>query len=367
MSNFYALIMAGGSGTRLWPLSRTHRPKQALQLVDQRTMFQHAVDRLEGLLPLDRVLVVTSQEYVPILSAQVPEIPRENFIVEPMAQGTAGAIGLATMHLLHRDPTAIMVVLTADHFIQDITQFRTALTAAANVAGQGHVVTLGIQPTYPSTGFGYIHRGELRQTNEGFDVFEVEAVVEKPDLPKAKEFLASGLYSWNSGMFIWQVSRIRHEFERQMPALYAQLQTIANAIGSPDYESIVGEVWPTVHRETIDYGIMEHCPDVMVIPVDIGWTDIGDWEAVYRMGQHDANENVVVGAELVVVDSSGILVHNDRPQPKAGKKKVVAAIGVQDIVVIDTEDALLICGRERAQDVRTVVDKLNANDQSSYL
>jgi len=369
MSNFYALIMAGGSGTRLWPLSRSHRPKQALQLVGNRTMFQHAVDRLQTLLPMERILVVTAEEYVSILSAQVPEIPIDNFIVEPMARGTAGAIGLATVHLLHRDPTATMAVLTADHFIQDINRFRSALTVAAHAAAQGHVVTLGIQPTYPATGFGYIRRSGRGETIEGFDVFEVQAFVEKPNLETATEFLSSGLYSWNSGMFIWQVSRIMTEFRQQMPALSQQLETIANAIGASDYNRVIGQVWPQVRKETIDYGIMEHCSDVMVIPVDIGWTDIGDWEAVYQIGHHDSCDNLAVGADMVTVDSSGVLVQNDPPASASceGKKKVVATIGVQNIVVIDTEDALLICSRNRAQDVRAVVDALREKYRGDYL
>ena len=367
MSNFYALIMAGGSGTRLWPLSRFHRPKQALQLVGQRTMFQHAVDRLSGLLPVERILVATAQEYVPTLSAQVPEIPQANFIVEPLARGTAGAIGLTTVHLLHRDPEATMVVLTADHFIRDVPRFRSALLAAADQAAKGHVVTLGIRPTFPSTGFGYIRRRGAARECLGFEAFEVETFVEKPNLATAQEMLSTGLSSWNSGMFIWRAARIMVEFRRQMPALSQQLDTIAASIGTPDYDKVIAEIWPQVRKETIDYGVMEHCPNVLVIPVDFGWTDVGDWEAVYQIGEHDAQENQVVGADVVTIDSRGILVQHDPPGKNGDKVKLVATIGVDDIAVIDTEDALLICARDRAQEVRALVDELRARKMDAYL
>ncbi len=367
MSNFYALIMAGGSGTRLWPLSRSHRPKQALRLVGDRTMFQHAVDRLQSLLPADRVLVVTAREYVPVLSEQVPEIPSDNYIVEPMARGTAGAIGLASIHLQRRDRSAVMAVLTADHYIERVDRFRAALAAAVEVANAGHVVTLGIQPTYPSTGFGYIRRRLSVDSKMDFDVYPVEALVEKPDLDRATKFVDSGLYSWNSGMFIWQVERIMGEFKRQMPGLHRQLQAIGQSIGQPDYERVVSEVWPQVQKQTIDYGIMEHCPDVMVIPVDIGGTDIGDWEAVYRLRDPKSGENVSVGAELVEIDTAGTLVQCDQATGAGKRPKIVATIGLKDVVVIDTPDAVLICARDRAQDVKAIVERLQISGKDDYL
>jgi mannose-1-phosphate guanylyltransferase len=359
VSNFYALIMAGGSGTRLWPLSRQNRPKQAIELIDNRTMFQHAVDRLDTLLPPEQVLVVTARDYVEVLASQVPNVPRENFIVEPMARGTAGAIGLATIHLMRRDPEAVMAVLTADHYIRYVDKFRRALTVAVQVAGEGYLVTLGIEPSFPSTGFGYIRRRERIGAMGGFDVYGVDSFVEKPNAARAVEFLETGLYSWNSGMFIWQVSRIMAEFARQMPALYGQLQTIEAALDTPRHAEVLAEVWPQVRKETIDYGIMEGAEDVGVIPLDIGWTDIGDWAAIYELHRPDEAGNVVVGADHVGVGTRSSFIQDG--------KKLIATIGLEDMIIIDTDDAILICTRERAQDVKLLVEQLEKTGRTALL
>ena len=359
VSNFYALIMAGGSGTRLWPLSRQGLPKQAIELIDNRTMFQHAVDRLETLLPPEQVLVVTAREHAEVLAAQVPHIPTQNFIIEPLARGTAGAIGLAAVYLRQRVEDAVLAVLTADHYIRDVNKFRHTLSAAAHVAREGAIVTLGIHPSFPSTGFGYIRRGSQVRQADSFEVYAVDRFVEKPDAARAQEFLESGLYSWNSGMFIWQVGRIMAEFARQMPAFYAQLQTVEAALGSPREAQVLAEVWPQVRKETIDYGVMEGAQNVVIIPVDIGWTDIGDWAAIYAL--HQANEagNVVVGAQHVGVGTSSTFI-------QAGKK-LVATIGLEDVIIIDTDDALLVCARDRAQDVKLIVEQLQKDGRTEYL
>jgi mannose-1-phosphate guanylyltransferase len=358
-SNFYALIMAGGSGTRLWPLSRQSQPKQAIELIDSRTMFQHAVDRLDSLLPPERVMVVTAREYVEVLASQVPDIPRENFIVEPMARGTAGAIGLATVHLRHRDPEAVMAVLTADHYIRDVNQFCCALSAAVQVARDGPLVTLGIEPSFPATGFGYIRRHERMSQVQDFDVCAVDSFVEKPDAARAAEFLESGLYSWNSGMFIWRISSVMDEFARQMPDFYVQLEVIESALDTPRQDEVLGEVWPQVRKETIDYGVMEGAKDVVVIPVDIGWTDIGDWAAICQLHQPDEQGNVVVGANHIGVGTRSSFIQ--------GGKKLIATIGLEDIIVIDTEDAMLICTRDQAQDVKLIVEQLQEEGKVEYL
>ncbi len=359
MSDFYALIMAGGSGTRLWPLSRQNQPKQAIELIDHRTMFQHAVDRLDTLLPPERVLVVTAREHVEALAAQVPSVPPENFIIEPMARGTAGAIGLAALHLQRRDPEAAMAVLTADHYIRDVDKFRRVLSVAVRAAREGHIVTLGIEPSFPSTGFGYIRRRERMQRIDGFDLYAVDAFVEKPDAARAAEFLATGLYSWNSGMFIWQISRIMAEFARQMPGFYAQLQTIGAALDTSREAEVLAEVWPQVRRETIDYGIMEGADDVIVIPVDIGWADIGDWAAVYQLHCPDEAGNVVIGTDHVGVETRASFIH--------GRQKLIATVGLKDVIVIDTDDVVLICARDRAQDVKLIVEQLKREGRVEYL
>ncbi len=351
--------MAGGSGTRLWPLSRQNRPKQAIELIDNRTMFQHAVDRLDSLLPPEQVLVVTAHEYVEVLAAQVPQVPRENFIVEPMARGTAGAIGLASLYLKRRAPDAVMAVLTADHYIRYVDGFRRALAAAAQVAGEGYLVTLGIEPSFPSTGFGYIRRRERIGGMDGFDVYAVDSFIEKPDAVRAVEFLETGLYSWNSGMFIWQVTRVMTEFARQMPDLYDQLQAIEAALDTPRQEEVLAEVWPQVRKETVDYGIMERAEGVAVIPVDIGWTDVGDWAAIYELHQPDEVGNVVVGADHIGVGTRSSFIQ--------GSEKLIATIGLEDLIIIDTDDAILICARDRAQDVKQIVEQLEKDGRTEFL
>lgn len=355
---FYALIMAGGFGTRLWPLSRRDRPKQSLTLVGGRTMFEHAVDRITPLLQPEQVFVVTGAEHVASLAAQAPDLPPENFIVEPVGRGTAPAIGLGAIHLRRQDPEAIMAVLTADHFIVDAATFRQVLTAAAQVAEYGYLVTLGIKPSFPSTGYGYIKQGESLNAVEDFPVFQAERFTEKPSLETALHMVESGEYSWNSGMFIWHVDRIMEEFQRQMPDFYVQLAEIEATLGTSGYEATLGRVWPQVVKQTIDYGVMEGAEDVAVIPVDIGWSDVGSWSNLSGLLPADEDGNTVVGLHMGI-DTRDTLVF--------GGKRLVATIGLEGMVIVDTEDALLICPSEREQEVRAIVRRLEQEKRGEYL
>jgi mannose-1-phosphate guanylyltransferase len=291
----YALIMAGGSGTRLWPLSRQQHPKQALQLAGERTMFQMAVDRLLPLFSPANILVVTRADYAEILGAQTPTLPSGNFIIEPEGRGTAPAIGLAAAHIQHRDPEAVMSVLTADHFIAQDERFRRALRAADQAARKGYLVTLGIQPTAPSTGFGYIQQGSRLDVFEDLTVYELGRFTEKPALETAQKMLAEGGYSWNSGMFIWKVERILAEIKRQMPEFYAQLAEIAASFGTTHESEVLARVWRKVGKQTIDYGVMEGATAAAVIPVDIGWVDIGSWASLPEVVPPDSQGNSVRG------------------------------------------------------------------------
>ncbi len=355
---FYALIMAGGGGTRLWPLSRQARPKQALKLVDERTMFEHAVDRIAPVFQPDEVYVVTGADHLEELMFQAPELPRENFIVEPVGRGTAPAIGLGAVHLKRRDPEAVMAVLTADHFIQDVEQFRRVLPAAAIVAERGHLVTLGITPAFPSTGFGYIKQGEQLDVVEGFPVFRAERFTEKPSAETAFHMVQSGEYSWNSGMFIWRVDRIMEEFARQMPDFYAQLAQIEATLGTSAYQTTLRRVWPEVTPQTIDYGVMEGAEDVVVIPVDIGWSDVGNWSSMREILPADEEGNVVVGEHLGL-DTRNTVVF--------GGRRLIATIGLEGMVIVDTDDALLVCPIEREQDVREIVQRLREMGRNGVL
>jgi len=355
---YYAVIMAGGSGTRLWPLSRTNTPKQALKLVGERTMFQHAVDRLTPLFAPEQIMVVTKADHIKVLASQTSDLPIENFLVEPEGRGTAPAIGLAALHLRKRDPEAVMAVLTADHFIADTEGFRKILAAAEQVAQKGHLVTLGIKPTAPSSAFGYVQQAESLGTEAGVPFFRMKRFVEKPNQTEAARMLATGEYSWNSGMFIWRVDRIMAEFERQMPKFYGQLAELEPSLGTPDYPAKISQIWPQVGEQTIDYGVMEGAQDVTVIPIEIGWADVGSWTSLFDLLPVDAVGNILQGAH-VAIDTKNTLV-------MGGEKRLIATIGIENLVIVDTEDALLICTREREQDVRAVVKQLKQAGHTNW-
>jgi mannose-1-phosphate guanylyltransferase len=355
---YYAVIMAGGSGTRLWPLSLKKCPKQALTIVGERTMLGHAVDRIIPLFGAERIIVVTRDEHRAILAEKTSELPLQSFILEPAGRGTAPAIGLAAIHLRKKDPDAVMVVLTADHFIKDTVRFRQVLTAAAKVAAQGRLVTLGIKPSSPSTGFGYIKQGKSLDAADGLPVFSVEKFVEKPDQEKATAMVQSGDFSWNSGMFIWRVDRILEEFKRQMPVFYAQLTKVEATLGTPAYDSTINKIWPEVAKETIDYGIMEGAEDVAVIPVDIGWTDVGSWGSLFELLPTDKCGNAVVGPNMMIDTHNSLLF---------GGKRLIATIGVNDLIVVDTGNAVLVCPREREQDVKAMVELLGKEGMGQWL
>jgi mannose-1-phosphate guanylyltransferase len=301
---------------------------------------------------------VTGEDYTDVVRQQVPQVPAANIIGELEGHGTAPCIGLSALYLRRLDPEAVMAVLTADHYIEKAGELRRALEVAARVAEEGRLVTLGIQPNRPATGYGYIHRSDKLAQVSGLDVYRVEKFTEKPDLATAQAFVESGRYYWNSGMFIWEVSAILREFEKLMPRFYAQLMEIDAALGTAEERAVLERVWPQVENETIDYGIMERAEDVAVIPVDIGWSDVGSWTTLFELLLADSEGNVVVG-EHVGLDTKGCLIH--------GSRRLVATIGLEDTIVVDTEDALLVCPNERAQEVRDLVRKLKEMGRDEYL
>lgn len=358
LDHFYAVIMAGGGGTRLWPLSRLARPKQMLSLFDERTLFQIAVDRLDGVLPPENIYVVTVREQAVELQTGCPEIPPENFLLEPLPRGTASVVGLAAVALQPRDPQAVMAVLTADHYMSDVERFRQLLAAARATAEQGYLVTLGVEPTFPATGYGYIQKGARLAAHEGLDVYQVLRFKEKPDQAQAQALLHSGDHTWNSGMFVWRVDRIMAEFRRQMPALSAHLAEIARAWGTPAGPAVLEQVWPQIEMETIDYGIMEGAEHVAVIPASgLGWSDVGSWDSLFDVLPADAQGNIVLAGKHIGLETQGTLIHANQ------EHRLVVTIGVKDLVVVDTGDVLLVCRKDQAQRVREVVNQLKASGQ----
>lgn len=348
MKHFYALIMAGGGGTRLWPLSRRDRPKQTLPLTEDRTMFQVTVERLDGLLTPDHIFVVAGRDLVAPLHDSTPHLPLTNFIEEPSGRNSGPAAGLGIFHIAQQDPEAIIAVLSADHHIAREDTFLDALRCAHDYAGQGYIVTLGIPPSYPATGFGYIQRGELIGSNDGkvsCRAYRSRRFTEKPDEVTAEAFLSSGMYSWNAGMFILQAQQAMKEFERQQPELY---QVLKHVTADP---AQLDTLWPTVTKISLDYAIMEGAENVAVIPVNIGWSDVGTWATLFEVLTRDENGNATRSTHdgHIQIDTQRTLIVSDR---------LVVTIGLEDLVIVDTPDALLVCKRDRAEDVRAVVERL---------
>lgn len=360
VSHLYPVILAGGVGSRLWPRSRRSTPKQFLDLTgSERTLLQQASDRMAPLVPIDHIYVVTNAEYVDSVAAQLPDLPRANIIGEPAARGSAAAIGLGAIHLQRRDPQAVMAVLTADHLIRNADSLREILVAAAELAQTGHLITLGIKPTYPETGYGYIEMGEALGVFNQREGRIVRGFREKPDRATAEAFLAAGNFAWNSGMFVWRVDAILAEFALHMTDLHTALEVLAVRLGGPGEAAAFTSHWlPLDGSITIDYGVMEKANKVAVFPADLGWDDIGSWAALLDVLPKDGNGNASQ-ANYVQHDSSNVLAYS--------RDRLIATIGLHDMIIVDTPDAVLVMPAARAQDVKKLLDKLKARGQTSYL
>ncbi len=348
----YVVILAGGSGTRFWPLSRKKTPKQLMSVFGGRSMLQRTVDRVLPLKP-KRILVVTNAEQAAATSEQlafVAGVPLD-IIAEPVGRNTAPAIGLAAAIIARHDPQGIMVVLPADHFIIDEPLFRTTIRQAIEPAINGYLVTLGVTADRPETGYGYI---EAETSCRGNGPYPVKRFVEKPSLEKALEYLEAGNFYWNSGMFLWRCDTILEELEAHMPALHETLGTLffsGDIWELADLKPQIEAIYAGIQGESIDYGVMERSDRVEVLPADFGWSDVGSWNALPGLLPEGDDANFTMNeTELVSVDSGGCLVN--------GGGKLVALVGVNDLVVVNTSDALLVCPLDRAQDVKKVVEEL---------
>jgi mannose-1-phosphate guanylyltransferase len=326
--------------------------------VAENTMLQDTFLRIESLIPPDRVFVVTNGTCAPIVREQIPWLPRGNVIVEPTGRNTAPCIGLTALYLRRLDPEGVMVVLPADHLIHEAAHFREVLKAVAEVAQDGHLVTMGIQPDSPHTGYGYIQRGDFLRPIGQHGVYKVARFTEKPDEATARRFLDSGQYYWNSGMFGWKVSAILEAIGTHLPALHAQLMAIEAALDSQQEREVMEEVWQGVESISIDYGVMERADNAAVIPMDVGWSDVGSWATVAKLLPKDAEDNVVVG-EHIGMDTTGSLLYSSG--------RLIATVGLRDIIVVDTGDAVLVCPRARAQEVKDLVEELRRKQKDEYL
>lgn len=355
----YGVIMAGGGGTRFWPLSRQKTPKQLLNLTGNELMVNEAVDRLSYVAENKNIFIVTNATQVPpMLKATEGRLRPDHILSEPAARNTAACIGYAAMEIIRKYSDGIMVITPSDHYIKDNAGFTRILNTAIRAAGEsGKLVTIGIDPTFPSTGFGYI-KYEKAAAGDAKPVVEFR---EKPDLETAKEYVESGMYAWNSGMFVWKASVILEKFKAYIPDIYADLEKIGEAMGTEAETSVIEEVYPNIRKISVDYAIMEPSAaqgDVMVVPGEFGWNDVGSWDMMDVLHEPDGNGNVLVG-DAVAVDVSNTVIYSSG--------RTIAAVGVDDLVIVETPDAVMVCPKSKAQDVKKIVDTLNAGKRKELL
>ncbi|MEK4438318.1 MULTISPECIES: mannose-1-phosphate guanylyltransferase [Paenibacillus] len=353
------VIMAGGKGERFWPKSRTNLPKQFLNISGNKSMIQQSISRLEKLVEISQVFIVTNELYAELIKAQIPHLPHQNIIIEPVGRNTAPCIGLASLIIEERFPDSTMIVIPSDHIIENEEGFINILKTGVEVAqDNSNLVTLGIQPTYPETGYGYIESvGQPRIIND-LNVHKVNKFVEKPDLTTAQAYLESGNFLWNSGIFVWKTSTIRGYIKELMPELDDVLETMKSAFKSKDRDAIIRSEFLKMPDQSIDYGIMEKVNNIYVIPCVFGWDDVGSWTALERINDLDENGNVIKG-NILNLDTKRCIIESNG--------KLIATLGIEDLIIVDTEDVTLICTKEKAQEVKLLLKELRMQKLEQYL
>lgn len=355
--NITALIMAGGRGERFWPRSRRNMPKQFLTITDDgKTMIQLTVERIALLVKMEDIYIATNKDYRNLVLEQLPGIPEDNILCEPVSRNTAPCIGLGAVHIAQKHKDALMLVLPSDHLIKFNKMFVSTLRDACRIAEMGdNLVTIGIMPDYPETGYGYIKFNNHEMEGRAY---KVERFVEKPSLEAAKEYLATEEYLWNSGMFIWKVSSILKNIKKFMPAMYKGLEQIQSAIGTDEQQMVLEQEFNKMESQSIDYGIMERAKDIYILPGAFGWDDVGSWLAIERIKKSNEFGNVVDG-NVITVNTHNCIIQGDR--------KLIAAVGLKDIVVVDTEDAILICEKDSTGDIKRVLENLKICNRDEYI
>jgi mannose-1-phosphate guanylyltransferase len=355
-----AVIMAGGKGERFWPKSRTHLPKQFLNISGNKSMIQQTIDRLKRLIDISQIFVVTNELYAELIHAQIPDLPIENIIIEPIGRNTAPCIGLASIIIEEKFPDSTMIVLPSDHIIKNDEGFLKILQTAVEVSLQGNnLVTLGITPTYPETGYGYIETTDQYHVINDMQVYKVNKFVEKPDFATAHSYLEAGNYYWNSGIFVWRTAVIREYIKEFMPDMHDVMETIKKAIGTGlDRNETIRSEFSKMPDQSIDYGIMEKVRNIYVIPCIFGWDDVGSWTALERINERDENGNVIRG-NILNLDTKDCIIESNG--------KLIATLGVQELIIIDTEDVTLICRKDKAQEIKSIIRELKAQKLEQYL
>ena len=357
----FAVLMAGGVGTRFWPKSRKTYPKQLLSFTGKKSMLQNTYDRIKPLTSDANILVITSADLKKAIEKQLPQLPKDNIIGEPERKNTAPCIGLAAAVIEQKaSENEVMVILPADHLVSNVANFRKTLRVGVEYAKESNsLITLGIQPTYPETGYGYIQVDEKIATKKEKEIFKVKTFAEKPNFETAERFIRSGDFFWNSGMFIWSVKAIKREIDEHLPALGEDLKLIQQYVGKPKFRKALSDMYSRTKSVSIDYGIMEVAKSVIVIKSNFQWNDLGSWEAIYNISNKDNNGNVC--------HTKNELLMNAKNNYFYSPKKLIAAVDVEDLVVVDMDDAILICSKQKSQEVKDIVDYLKRKKMKSYL
>jgi mannose-1-phosphate guanylyltransferase len=360
----YFVLMAGGIGSRFWPRSRSSQPKQLLQILGTRSMMQMTYDRIRNLAEPEKILIVTNQDLKEAIAEQIPDIPRENIIGEPFGRNTAPCVGLACAFMKNREPAdsnEVMVVLPADHLIQDEQKYLDVLKTAVNYAAHNdYLLTIGIVPAYPETGYGYIQRNEAVLSSNQKTIYKVKTFAEKPNRDTAERFLKSGDFFWNSGMFVWNYNTIMKEFEEYIPELAEGIHQIAEDVGTDNQDEAVLDLYSKIKSISLDYGILEVSKRVGVIEGDFRWNDVGSWEAVYNISEKDDQANVVNTDKKIMLNAGDNYLYSS-------ENKIIVAMDVEGLVLVETDDAILICKKEKSQNVKNVVDLLRQKNWDTYL
>lgn len=359
MSKNYCLIMAGGAGTRFWPRSRVSKPKQYLSLFGEKSLIQESVQRFAHFIPEDCIYVVSAKSQKDILEEQTTNLPKQNMIYEPVGKNTLPAIGLAALFIADIDPDGIMIVSPSDHLIQNDELFRQTIESAVYIAKEKDgIVTIGITPKFPATGYGYVQTAEEVQIGQLIKSFAVNKFVEKPNLEVATGYLQSGGFFWNSGIFIFKVSVFLDSVQKYAPDLFADLMRIKEHISTDSYEEALDRIYNEVESISIDYGILEKANNVFLVQGDFVWNDLGSWEEIYKYDKKDENQNAQVG-EVVFLDTKNSYVY--------APNSLVAVVGLEDIIVVQEGDTILVCKRDRAEDIKAVVSEITRRKLDQYL
>jgi mannose-1-phosphate guanylyltransferase len=364
--HLYALILAGGGGTRLWPLSRNATPKQFLKLFGDETLTQITINRFSQILPWDRIFVVTvSEAYKNEIIREVPNIPKENIITEPGRRDTAPAHGIGAAYIYKKDPDAVIMTESADRLVTPVSRYLTILKSAAKISYNERIlVALGVEARYPNTGYGYIKRGKLRKKVKSVSFYELDKFIEKPTLEYAKKYAASNNYFWNAGQYVWRADSILEAIYKYAPAVGTRLSKIQNALGTRHEDKVVKSQYKKMPKISIDYAVAEKARDLIVVEGDFHWTDIGDWKEVWENRKKDAQGNVIIkgsgkDGRVMNIDTSDALIHTDG--------RLIAMIDVDNVIVIDTEDVLLVASKSRAQNVKKIVEELKKESRKDLL